>query len=176
MIQQIQQYYKIQHHKAFKIVTLSLWVSALSLLFSCAASSVFHTNNPQGSEPVMAEESGNGSFGGLTSGEQQNIKIYKTVSPTVVNITSTTVGVDMFMNAVPQQGMGSGVILTKDGYILTNAHVVEDSDRLEVTLLNGKETALGNFLRALVVHEVHHRGALCIYLNMLDVTTPSILG
>ncbi|MES2779390.1 MAG: hypothetical protein V4651_05775, partial [Bacteroidota bacterium] len=35
---------------------------------------------------------------------------------------------------------------------------------------------LATFLRALVVHEVHHRGALCIYLNMLDVTTPPILG
>lgn len=42
--------------------------------------------------------------------------------------------------------------------------------------LDGKEIQLKNFLRALIVHEVHHRGALCIYLNLLGVSTPSVLG
>ena len=32
--------------------------------------------------------------------------------------------------AVPVTGVGSGVILTADGYILTNRHVVEDSQTL----------------------------------------------
>jgi S1-C subfamily serine protease len=74
----------------------------------------------------------------LKPDEAQNIQIYKQCSPAVVNITSTNVTVDAFFNLVPQKGVGSGVILTKDGYILTNAHVVEDAEKLEVTLLNGK--------------------------------------
>lgn len=41
---------------------------------------------------------------------------------------------------------------------------------------NDSETSIGNFLRALVVHEIHHRGALCIYLNLLDIKTPPVLG
>lgn len=42
--------------------------------------------------------------------------------------------------------------------------------------LNGKEMELGQFLRALIIHEVHHRGALYIYLNLLGVKTPPVLG
>lgn len=54
---------------------------------------------------------------------------------------------------------------------------LSDGDLLrEVRTLDGKKTTAGNFLRALIVHEVHHRGALCIYLNLLGVKTPPIIG
>jgi len=38
-----------------------------------------------------------------------------------------------------QQGVGSGFIMSKEGYILTNNHVVEDADRIKVKLAGGKE-------------------------------------
>ncbi len=37
------------------------------------------------------------------------------------------------------QGLGSGVIITKDGYILTNHHVVEDADKIMVVTGDGKQ-------------------------------------
>ena len=44
--------------------------------------------------------------------------------------------------SVPQQrekvGSGSGVIIREDGYIVTNNHVIEDADRIEVTLNNNQ--------------------------------------
>jgi len=40
---------------------------------------------------------------------------------------------------VPSTGVGSGLILTSNGYILTNRHVVEDSNTLTVTLMDGRE-------------------------------------
>ena len=66
--------------------------------------------------------------------EQQNIAVYKKALQSVVNITSTAVQFDFFYGAVPQQGQGSGFILNKDGLILTNNHVIENAQRVEVTL------------------------------------------
>jgi S1-C subfamily serine protease len=66
--------------------------------------------------------------------EQQNIAVYKKALPSVVNITSTQVAYDFFYGPVPQQGQGSGFILDKQGHILTNNHVIDNAQRVEVTL------------------------------------------
>jgi S1-C subfamily serine protease len=71
--------------------------------------------------------------------EQNNISIYKRVSPAVVNITSTAVAFDFFYGPVPQEGQGSGFIIDKDGHILTNYHVVANARQVEVTLANKKK-------------------------------------
>jgi S1-C subfamily serine protease len=66
--------------------------------------------------------------------EQQNIGVYKRALPSVVNITSTEVAFDFFYGPVPQEGQGSGFVLTKEGLILTNNHVIGNAQRLEVML------------------------------------------
>ena len=66
--------------------------------------------------------------------EQQNIAVYKKALASVVNITSTQVAFDFFYGSVPQQGQGSGFILDKQGLILTNNHVIDNAQRVEVTL------------------------------------------
>jgi S1-C subfamily serine protease len=66
--------------------------------------------------------------------EQHNIAVYKKALPSVVNITSTEVRFDFFYGPVPSTGQGSGFILNKDGLILTNNHVIENGQKVEVTL------------------------------------------
>src|SRR5574341_1444698 len=74
------------------------------------------------------------SGGGLTPGEEIVIGVYRAASPAVVHITSTVLSQDFFFRVVPEQGAGSGFMLDDRGYILTNNHVVENADNLEVTL------------------------------------------
>ena len=66
--------------------------------------------------------------------EQNNIQIYKAVSPAVVNITSTTIQYDFFFNVFPVQGSGSGFLIDDQGSILTNFHVISGARSIEVTL------------------------------------------
>ncbi|HOU32509.1 MAG TPA: DegQ family serine endoprotease [Synergistaceae bacterium] len=44
-----------------------------------------------------------------------------------------------FSDIVPMRGAGSGFLVTADGYILTNNHVVAEADKITVTLASGKE-------------------------------------
>ena len=72
--------------------------------------------------------------------EQQNIAVYKRALPSVVNITSTAVVCcDFFLQPVPQQGQGSGFIVDNQGHILTNNHVIDNAQTVEVTLWNKKK-------------------------------------
>ena len=58
----------------------------------------------------------------------------------VVTITADGMSSSRFSPfAVPTTGVGSGVILTADGYILTNRHVVDGSQSLTVTLFDGRD-------------------------------------
>ncbi len=44
-----------------------------------------------------------------------------------------------FGQSQPRQGAGSGVIISADGYIVTNNHVVDFADRLTIRLMDGTE-------------------------------------
>ena len=72
----------------------------------------------------------------LSSDEENNIEVYKRISPGVVNITSTSIEYDFFFEPVPRQGIGSGCVIDVDGHVLTNNHVIRGADKLEVTLFD----------------------------------------
>ena len=55
-----------------------------------------------------------------------------------INVTGTS-GTNFFGQPVQTASAGSGFVLTKDGYIVTNYHVVKDADTVRVTMYNGDE-------------------------------------
>lgn len=77
--------------------------------------------------------------GGIGSEEQTVIDAYNKVAPAVVFITSTVLSYDFQRRIVPQEGVGSGSIISPEGYILTNNHVVEGAEFIKVSLKSGEE-------------------------------------
>ncbi|MCB2306325.1 trypsin-like peptidase domain-containing protein [Clostridium estertheticum] len=70
-------------------------------------------------------------------------QIVKKVSSSVVAISTKTTAVsnDLSGQTAQQEGVGTGVIFNKDGYILTNYHVVSGAQNVKVTLSDGKEVS-----------------------------------
>jgi S1-C subfamily serine protease len=83
-----------------------------------------------GALPAPAE----GSEAKLDAFESENVRIYKMASPAVANIVTRTVEYDFFLNPVPVEGAGSGFLYDAEGHILTNYHVVQGAQTIEVTL------------------------------------------
>jgi len=70
----------------------------------------------------------------LSPDEMNNIEIYKTSHLATVNITSTVYRRTIFFEVYPSKDQGSGFLISADGKILTNSHVVANERQLEVTL------------------------------------------
>ncbi len=60
------------------------------------------------------------------------------VSKSTVNIATVRMVQDQLFRIFPVEGVGSGVIIDKNGYILTNNHVIDDAKRLKITLADGR--------------------------------------
>jgi len=122
---------------------VSVWIRTLSLCLGIVvglsawglvatgcepdASNAEQTASPTVPPPKATTPPGN---------ESSTANLYDQVNPSVVRITTTTVTRGRFR---PQQsqGTGSGVIMDKDGDILTNYHVIAGAQQLDVTLFDG---------------------------------------
>lgn len=75
-----------------------------------------------------------------TQDEIQNITVYQKCAPGVVNINTQVTGVNWFLEPVVQDGgSGSGSIIDKRGYVLTNGHVVKGASKIYVSLSDGTQ-------------------------------------
>jgi S1-C subfamily serine protease len=68
--------------------------------------------------------------------EQINVRVYAAVNKSVVNITTASQG-SGFFGEETSSGTGSGFVLDTKGFILTNYHVVEGAESVQVTLYDG---------------------------------------
>jgi len=75
----------------------------------------------------------------VATDEQNNIEVYRTLSPGVVFIHSTSYARDFLGFVEPQEGSGSGSIIDDQGDILTNYHVIEGAQKLSVSLGGKKD-------------------------------------
>jgi S1-C subfamily serine protease len=73
--------------------------------------------------------------------ELRNIRVYETANRSVVNIDTTVVEVDDFWPVQRQaEGSGSGAVLDRAGHIITNYHVIDGAQKIEVTLASNLQS------------------------------------
>jgi S1-C subfamily serine protease len=70
----------------------------------------------------------------LTDDESINVRVYRQASAAVANVLTKATEYDFFMDPVPVEGAGSGFVIDPRGYILTNFHVVQEAQSIEVVL------------------------------------------
>ena len=70
----------------------------------------------------------------LDAEEQLIANVYERIAPAVVHITSRVTRLSFFFGPVPSEGTGSGFVLDKEGHIVTNYHVIENAESIEVLL------------------------------------------
>ncbi len=105
-----------------------LAIALLSALFAAGTIAVVDrlANRFQPSGSAFSETPAKGlTDPASTTDEQNNIEIYRLLSPGVVNVHSTSYARDFFGVVEPQEGTGSGSVIDQDGDILTNYHVIE---------------------------------------------------
>lgn len=87
---------------------------------------------------VIQKMEGDGSSGGEKAADKSTAQIASEVEDSVVEITTEVMQTGSIFGQYISTGAGSGVIISGDGYIVTNNHVIEGASSINVTLHSGK--------------------------------------
>jgi len=112
-------------------------IALLSALFAAGAVILFNkiSSHFQPHSAAFSEDMPKGvTDPTLATDEQNNIEVYKAISPGVVSVKSTIARRDFFGDVEEGQGSGSGSVIDDQGHILTNYHVIEGAQKLSVSL------------------------------------------
>lgn len=112
-------------------------VLIIAVVLSAAVGGVAYWYSTTNHAPVTLRQTTQND-GNLTPTGTENAiaSVVEKVSPSVVSIVTNTTRQTLF-GAAQQQAAGTGIILSKDGYILTNNHVVASASKIEVVTTDG---------------------------------------
>jgi S1-C subfamily serine protease len=113
------------------ILIALLLVGGFIFLTTSPNSPLRRSNGPLWDGPTVARSAG------LGPDEVNNIDIYKAAKDSVAYITSTVYQQTFFFEVVPTRALGSGFVISEDGRILTNNHVISGSSKIEVKFSDG---------------------------------------
>lgn len=116
------------------------WMCQMAVLGRCVSAAIIATVWLGLGGSVAGQEPGAGvsSRRDLTPDELANIRVYEGVNRSVANVnTKGTVAAGLFLFEVPSEGAGSASVIDKQGHLLTNYHVVDGADEIQVMLYDG---------------------------------------
>lgn len=118
-------------------------VTALALVLGLAGgffSARFFAGNTAGGTAVIYKTAKlEDAEGSAVKGAMTVPEVAELVKNSVVEITTEAIVTGSFMQQYVSQGAGSGVIITEDGYIVTNHHVIDGATNISVRMADGKE-------------------------------------
>ena len=116
--------------------TVAIVLSIFALVFGCAGLALGWMGFQKSSTPLTFLSSG-------TDGNSANFvegsiaEVADKVSKSVVSIVTSTKTTDFFGQSYDSAAAGTGIIVTEDGYILTNKHVINGANKVTVVLDDG---------------------------------------
>jgi S1-C subfamily serine protease len=126
-------------YRFFLLVPLLLLV-LFALLASCTVPGLFLVATPTPTATprvqtviVVATPTPGPSSTGSDDAEARRIALYLRVAPAVVNVTTQVLRTDFFWGTTPEEGSGSGFLWDTNGHIVTNYHVIEGAQQIEVS-------------------------------------------
>ena len=91
-----------------------------------------------GNSSVLSDRNSATDGNAVVSKEEKDISaVANKVGPSVVSIVTKGQARSVYGNSQSQEGAGTGIIISADGYILTNKHVVSDTSELSVVTSDG---------------------------------------
>ena len=122
------------------------WVIVLCMVVSgglgfggaAAANAIFGSNTTSSAKTGSVKTTGY-TLEDATGSNKTVQEITEEARPSVVEIQTESVSSDSWMQQYVTQGAGSGVIITNDGYIITNNHVIEGASKITVTTSDQQE-------------------------------------
>lgn len=129
----------------FIIILLILSVSGCSLVNSRLSLNLHSTQpsanqvKPATNEPSNLQQRKYSDSEILSAFDEAISLVAEKVKPSIINLQVKFIQQDFFGNQREVEGVGSGIIYTSDGYIITSNHVVDGSNEIIATLINGKE-------------------------------------
>ncbi|MCL7382989.1 MAG: trypsin-like peptidase domain-containing protein [Thaumarchaeota archaeon] len=96
------------------------------------------TNNVR---KIMEKTNRNGLLKNLSS---EITKLVEGISESVASVVTTSLTIDAFLRVVPVRGVGSAFVISEDGYLVTNSHVVANAE--SITLLIEGQTLQARIL------------------------------
>lgn len=119
---------------------------AVTMVFSCGLgfgggyfANKVNTSTCGSLNITKTSNSGTTTTASSTSKANSTSEIVKKTADSVVEISTESVVTGSFAQQYVQQGAGSGVIISQDGYILTNNHVINGANSVKVRLRDGTE-------------------------------------
>ena len=125
-----------------RLFLLLLLLFGFSFLFKNWSQTEFHLwNSPGGLELDFNRISAASETRPIIVSPDEKIttEVFQKSHKSVVNIVTTSLGMNFWRQVIPQQGQGTGFIIDRRGYILTNNHVVDNARKISVTLVSGEK-------------------------------------